>query len=440
MFFDVREYGATGDGQTLDTESIKKAVDACAAAGGGVVYFPGGRYLTGTIALASNITLHISTGATILGSPDLSDYIKTGPEPKGDNSVYHLIQAEDAERVTVTGGGVIDGQGAAYWYETTDRYGAAYSLPNSAPKRPSPMIDFKRCTDVRVENVSIVNAAGWNLHLDQCQRVWIRGVTITNPMTGPNTDGIDINGCRDLFISDCHVETGDDAICLKTDARSSTPCEHITITNCVLASRTCAIKFGTGSHADFRQITVSNCAVYRSEKAFGIYCFDGGTVEDVLVSNMVVETAPTPPNYGDRPIHIDVRRRTDESKLGRVRNITFANWIIRSPGRIIVSAVEPVERLRFTGMQHFVTGVQDLESLADPSPSPMQFAYALPHTRTIPAYYVISGVKSLAIDDVTITSDVELSPMDAIWLENVDQSQIDDVVCDVPVKEIVAKA
>jgi hypothetical protein len=422
----VIEFGVVGDGATLNTTGLQNALNQIAAAGGGEIFFPPGVYLTGGIQIFNNTTIHLSPGSVLLGSRSLSDYQPTGPEPKGDLSVYHLLHAADAKNIIITGGGTVDGQGEAFWDHRpgpkTDDF-RGYPLPISPSGRPSPMIDFRRCENIRFENIKVVNAAGWNIHTQNCRKVWIKGVQILNPMTGPNTDGLDINGCRDVIISDCHIETGDDAICLKTD-RGADICERIVISNCILASRTCAVKLGTGIHNDIRQVSVSNCVVYQSEKAFGIYAFDGGLVEDILVNGMVVETSPSIPNFADRPIHIDVRRRDPESRLSKVRGVTLKNMLIRSPGRIMVTAVAEslVENLRLEQICLQVSGTQNLAEFINPSPSSMQFSKALPHLREIPAHLVFHGIKGLSMAGVEVinASGVMIQGMNGLYLEHVE--------------------
>ncbi len=445
MFFKVLDYAAVNDGETLTTKQLQAAIDACAESGGGEVVVPPGRYLTGTLTLKTGVTFNISAGATILGSPNLEDYQQMGEIPKGDLTVWHLIQAFDADRVTIKGGGTIDGQGQAYWYETEDRYGGKYFLANANNMRPSPMLHFQRCRDLRIQDVNILGAAGWVVHPTQCERVWITGISLRSQMIGPNTDGLDIAGCKDVFIRDCHIETGDDAICFKTEPGSQ-PCERITVSNCVLASRTCAIKFGTGSHNDFRQITVENCVFYASDRGIGMHPYDGGNIEDITFNNIVMESRETPPNYTERAISFDVRPRAADRKsetasktAGIIRNITFSNMTFRGPCRVIIGAETdfPVENLRFFNITHDITKSQELSEFENPSPSPMQYAFTLPHLRTTPAYYVIHGVNGLIMENVTIRSsaDGELSPMNAVYLENVTDARIDRVESQVPLKD-----
>jgi polygalacturonase len=224
--FDVMAHGAAGDGKTLDTAAINQAIVACHAAGGGMVYMPPGIYLSGTVILQSNVTLYLEAGATLLGSRKLSDYTpQPGPSPKADANQTHLVFARDAENIGLAGPGRIDGQGPAFWMPSgrtppppseSWRDVATYdwkSLP-----RPSPMLEFYNCKNLRIEDVRIENAPGWTMRPIQCEHVVIRGIAVNNPVIGPNTDGMDLTCCRNVFISDCLIDTGDDALCLKSES------------------------------------------------------------------------------------------------------------------------------------------------------------------------------------------------------------------------------
>ena len=222
--YDARRFGAAGDGATLDTEAIQQAVDACAAAGGGRVYLQGGAFLSGTIRLKSNVALHVEAGATLLGSTDIADYPDITPE-----IVYlyrarftkSLIYAEGVENIALAGRGVIDGQGPHFPARPGDDKGRPYILR------------FSECKNVRVENLTFRDSARWLSHYLACENVAISGISICSKIR-ENRDGIDIDSCQNVRISDCSIDTGDDAIVLK--ATTDRPCRHVLITNCILSS------------------------------------------------------------------------------------------------------------------------------------------------------------------------------------------------------------
>ncbi len=291
VVFDVTAQGAKGDGKTLDTAAIQKAIDSCHKSGGGVVYFPNGNFLSGTIELKSNVIFRLSPGATLWGSRNMEDYAQP-----------HLIYARGAENIAIDGGGAIDGNGDAFWN--------ADFRPKR--RRPSPEIELVECKDVRIENIRIRNTPGWGIHPLLCDRVVIRGISMITDYRGPNTDGIDPDSTRNLFISDTYIETGDDAIVLKTTGRlgqPAPPTENVTVTNSVLMSDDAALKLGTESYGDFRHIRVSNCVIRKSAEGVAIYGKDGGTFEDVNFSGLSIETSSIDKRR-TYPIYIDLDRRT----------------------------------------------------------------------------------------------------------------------------------
>ncbi|HSV15717.1 MAG TPA: glycoside hydrolase family 28 protein [Tepidisphaeraceae bacterium] len=315
--FDVRDFGGVGDGKTLNTAAFSRAVAAAEAAGGGTVRVGPGRYLTGTIMLKSNVTLDLDAAATLLASesPDdfpLVDEVWTpGRQVRGP-----LIYAVDAQRVAVTGRGVIDGQGRKWWEPIlaakAKRKAGAASSPATEPvaSATSPgdwqygrprLIRFVRCSDVVVEHVTLQNAPEWNIHPLLCERIRIDGVTIFAPVPSPNTDGINVESCRNVQISNCRVDNGDDSITLKSGLdeagrRMGKPCEDITISNCVIYHGHGGVTIGSEMSGGVRNVTVSNCVFHGTDNGIRIKSQRGrgGVVEGVAVSNIVMQDVPHP--------------------------------------------------------------------------------------------------------------------------------------------------
>jgi len=229
-------FGAVPDDDALDTAALQAALDAAHAQGGGTVVLPAGTFDSGTLRLRSNVTLHLGPGATLRGSADLADYDPDHP---------HLLYGKGVERVALTGTGRIDGQGRAFWREVE----GDDDLVAGQDERPWRFVRFEQARDVLVRDLTFENSPSHTLYFYQSRGVRIAGVTIRNPKRGPNTDGIDLQGTSDVRISDCHIATGDDAICLKGNAGVT---EHVTVTNCYLESDDAAIKFGTGSRHAIR--------------------------------------------------------------------------------------------------------------------------------------------------------------------------------------------
>lgn len=311
--FDVKEYGAVGDGSALDSRAINHTIEACHAAGGGIVYLSPGNYLSGTVVLLSNVTLYLEAGATLLGSKNLVDYrLEQGPHAKGDANQKHLIFARDAENVGVAGPGRIDGQGTAFWVPSgrivpppQDSWKDVATYDWKAMDRPSPLLEFYNCRNLRLEEVRIENASGWTVRPIQCENVWITGITIKNPVIGPNTDGLDLTCSRNVFISDCLIDTGDDAICLKSESPyGGEPqlSKNITITNCVLTCCCNGLKFGTATRGGFENVTFSNSVIFNEDvdlkarviSGIALEIVDGGWMEGVVISNIRMQRVRTP--------------------------------------------------------------------------------------------------------------------------------------------------
>src|SRR5450756_937307 len=311
-YFDVRQYGARGDGKSKDTASLQRAVDECAAAGGGVVYLSPGIYLSGTVILKDNVTFHLEAGATLLGSTQLADYRhQSGPPVLGDANGKHLIFAREAKNVTLSGAGRIDGQGPAFWVPSgrkvpppADAWRDVATYDWKPLDRPSPMVEFCACTNLRIEGVTLANAAGWTLRPIECDTVAISGIKIRNPIIGPNTDGIDPTCCRNVFIGDCDIATGDDCICLKSEGPYGRMglTKNITITNCVMTCCCNGLQFGTATRGGFENVTFSNSVIYNEQvplnarviSGIAIEMVDGGWVDGVAISNIRMQRVRTP--------------------------------------------------------------------------------------------------------------------------------------------------
>jgi polygalacturonase len=282
---DVRNYGAKGDGKTKDTKAVQAAIDACVRKGGGTVYFPAGSFLCGSLHLASGVRLHLDSGAVLLASKDKADFDPYEPlgfknAADSETSFFHhaLIWAEDADHIAITGTGTIDGN--------RKRRGG-----------PKP-IALKRCKDVVIRDITILDSPNYCISLLGTDYVTIDGVTIRNGYS----DGIDPDCCHHVRIANCHIESWDDAIVPKTSfslgRRRST--ENVTVTNCVLATNCNAFKLGTESGGDFRNITVSNCAMFARAQGrppisgVSLLTVDGSSIEGVAISSLLPTCARHP--------------------------------------------------------------------------------------------------------------------------------------------------
>lgn len=287
--YDIKKLGANIDGKTLNTKLIQQTIDICSSHGGGTIKFPSGKYLTGALELKNGVTLSIEKGATLLGSQNIKDYeirIHTG-NGKLVTRRASLINANDQENISITGDGSIDGQGSVFLRRTPD---------NRENHRPT-VINFKHCRNVKVEGIFLTNSGSWMQHYYACNNVQIRSIRVYNHCNH-NNDGIDIDGCRDVLISDCIVDSDDDAICLKSTGHHV--CENVLVTNCLARSFCNALKLGTESIGGFRNVVISNCTVtpcepqrryygYElGESAISVEMVDGGILEQVTISNITI--------------------------------------------------------------------------------------------------------------------------------------------------------
>lgn len=283
--FNVRNFGAKGDGATMDTKSIQQAIDKAFEAGGGVVDVPSGTYLVGTIILKDNVELHLDPGAKILGSPDYKDYLeiihKYESRTNGLYAKHFVVFAENARNISITGTGIIDGNGLKNYQD-------------EGPQNLRPyMVRLVNCDNVTIRDVMLLESANWTLHLLGCRDVNIDGVVIENH-TDSNRDGIDIDACNRVTVSNCRLLTGDDAIVMK--ATNDTLCQNIAITNCIIRTNASAVKTGTESNGGFKNITVSNCVIKDLPRHAGIELMtvDGGIMQNIVLENITMENVATP--------------------------------------------------------------------------------------------------------------------------------------------------
>ena len=342
--FNVRDFGAKGDGVTRDTSTIQAAVDAASASGGGSVVFPSGRFLSGTIFVKSRVTLHLSSGAVLLGSPDIADYPARDFPARdldvGGYEVWALVYAEDAEQITIEGDGVIDGSG--------EHFPRSVVRNPELAERPRPrLIFFKNCRTVRLRDVTLRESGLWTVHLALCDMVRISGLSVTSTFH-LNQDGIVLDSCRDATVSDCSVNTVDDAIVLKSSFPRA--CSDITISNCSVQSLCAGLKLGTQSLGGFRNITISNCVLHDCRLGgLKFQTVDGGDLEDVTVHNITMHDVAAPISFrrGDRGFDFGFRDVERPRPVGVLRHVRISH----------VRATLPVDAARRDGDTMSIAGI-----------------------------------------------------------------------------------
>jgi len=426
---DIREFGAVGDGTTLCTRSICDAIEEAAKPQStGTVYIPKGVWLSGTIAIPSNITLDIAGGATLLGSGNIADYTAYArnvynPENHVDIQMHHLLIIEGAENVTIRGGGCIDGNGEAFWDPPRN-----CEFFTARPARPSPMIEMRNSKNVTIENIVVANSPGWTVHASLCESIRMRGIEVRNNMFGPNTDGIDITDSKDVFVSDCNITAGDDAIVLKSLGGI---CERIVVTNCITRTRCSALKLGCSeSLGIIRRVTMSNCVVHDSSRGISLFCVAGGLFEDVTFSNMVLETDNDLALVN--PIHIHCSRRPGGSKpdrgLGKIRNIRVNGLLVKSDARILLTNQDggELENIFLSNiLMEYPQKVENQFEWARRAESG-QFSCYCPDARAAQACVVAYNVKNLILRDIVAQwPDNNTVPMHFCWARNVQNGFID---------------
>jgi polygalacturonase len=306
---DVRGFDAVGDGATLNTVAFRRAIEACHDAGGGVVLVPAGIWLTGPIHLRSNVNLHLEREALVRFSTRCADYLPvvfTRWEGVECYNYSPLIYAPDCSNIAITGEGTFEGQGQAWWHWKQAQQAAVKTLYDAQFKgvpvdrriygtetdalRPQ-FFQPIGCRDVLVEGVTFVNGPMWTIHPIYCENLVVRAVTVNS--SGPNTDGLNPDSCRNVLIEDCSFSTGDDCIAVNSGMnedgwRVARPCENILIRNCRMSEGHGAVAIGSGMSGGVRNVYVHDCHFSGGDQGIRLKSMRGrgGFVENVTFANI----------------------------------------------------------------------------------------------------------------------------------------------------------
>ncbi len=316
--FNVLDYGAVPDGRTLCTSGIQAAIDAAHLYGNGRVVSPAGSFLSGSLVIKSGVELHLLQDAVLLGSTNPDHYIKL-------NRWKALLLADGENDIMITGPGKIDGQGRQLALHIDSLFYAGkldstdYNFVEMRPMhyvRPQ-LIEFVNCKNIKVTNVTLRNAACWVQTYDLCDNIILDHVQVDSDAYW-NNDGIDIQDCKKVRITNCYINAADDGICLKSQSRDHF-CDSIYIAHCTVRSSASAVKFGTVSHGGFKNVTIEHIKVFDTfRSALAIECVDGGTLENILIENVNAV------NTGNA-IFIRLGDRSKTRDPGFLRNVTLRN-------------------------------------------------------------------------------------------------------------------
>jgi polygalacturonase len=283
--------GETGEEENY-TSIFQKAFRICKKQGGGTVYVPPGKYLTGPIEMISNTNLHIDAGAELVFSNDLNDFtlIQSRWEGHVRDSYFPLIYGKNLENVSVTGRGILNGQGAWWWKKHK----------NKTLKYPRPrFISFDSCERILIEGIKLIDSPSWTVNPVKSQNITIHNISIKNPADSPNTDGINPDSCSEVRISDCHVDVGDDCITIKSGVESNAEriaCRNISITNCTLVHGHGGVVIGSEMSGSIQNVVISNCIFYQTDRGVRIKSRRGrgGVVEDIRINNLIMDEVMCP--------------------------------------------------------------------------------------------------------------------------------------------------
>jgi polygalacturonase len=362
--YNIKTFGALGDGKTVNTLSIQKVINKCRDDGGGTVLIPAGTYISGAIQLYSNIELRLEQGAILKGSDKVSDYFLNGKK-------VGLIYAENSTNISITGEGNIDGNGDAFMdlnhYWGLDSASVRFTRqknyfrevlsgvgdgPLAPLDRPYQMIIISNCTNVSIRDVLISNSPFWTVHIADCDGVIVKGIRIWNNLLIPNNDGIDFTSCSNVQMSDCDIRTGDDGIVVtgysnyydlpgyKNIRHDS---QNVTVTNCCIVSRSSGIRIGCEDQNNMLNYTFSNIVITNSFRGINLCVRDSGSIKGIVFSNIIIQTQFYTGNWwgNGEPIHISVIQSKEKVTAGSISNVIFNNIIAESvAGILLYSSME----------------------------------------------------------------------------------------------------
>ena len=398
----ITDFGAQSNDGQLDTEAIQKAIDFAQQQGGGTVVFPLGTYLSGTIQLRPTVSIRLDSGSLWQASPYFSDYDTL-------TKVSFLV-GEGLEQIRIGGKGTIDGQGTAFWDEQFKPL-----------DRPAPWIRLADCQNIHIEGIRLQYSPSHTLRIEHSDSVWINDLTIWNPLRGPNTDGIDVVDSKNVWIEDCYIRTGDDAICLKS---SRGWVETVHVANCRLISDDAAIKFGTSSRVGVRDCQFQSIDIDSTRYGIALFMLEGGLFQNNTFTDITIKNGSR--HRFQYPIYVDVDRRTPSDQIGQIERLTFKHLTIQTDGKVLLSGhpEHPLRDIRIEDIEYtYYPSEIDFSKAKKPRGNKkypkLASSYDFAHR---PERWVFAFTEQLKLENIRYVDGNALSKED-IWLHEVIRRQ-----------------
>lgn len=416
MKYSISDYSADPAGSLKSTSALQAAIDAAAEAGGGTVIIPPGRYVIGTVRLQSNIRLSIEPGAVLAGSPDMDDYEEDdeGHIPPEFPYVRCLFTGYDLENVEITGGGTVDGSGAAFMdysvptFDNTFTKEALAAMPEDRRNeyvskhermRPTWIFFLRRCRNIRFHDFRMVDMARWTTRFSLCENIIMSGLIIENDLRAANSDGMHFTSCRNVMISDCTITSGDDCIAVTTYGDDDSTCSGVTVTNCVLTSHSAGIRIGFSPEALLEDVIVNSCIFRNCNRGVGIFAGTGARVRHITLSDLRISTRLIAGTWWGKAEPILITTLGQEAVI---EDVCIADVSAQSEQGIVMHAADgsAIRDIRFSDirlclesgpMSPFSSGTLDLRPL-------------LMERRLLPAVFA-HGVSGLTLRDIDIVID-----------------------------------
>jgi polygalacturonase len=359
--YNIVNYGSIGDGKALNTPFIQKALDDCHKHGGGQVVIPTGKFVTGTLRLYSNMNLHFEEGASLVGSTENKDYgyqKDFGFSGLGAGNKTGILVAHNEENISITGFGSIKGNGTLFMYMDSLQYGMDFDTKYTRQKkdymnpkygredgpvlwkgtyeeRPGVMLMFSSCKNVTVSGIHIEESPNWTLAFLNSDHIQVNGITITNNMLIPNSDGVDFYDSKNIVIANCMIQAGDDAIAVVSSS-------HLTASNCNLQSRSSGIRIGYNvwTNNNSGDLLFNNITIHDSNRGIGIFQRQKGDMENMVFSNISISTRLHSGQWWGHgeAIHISSVPGLGSKETGSISHIHFSNIVASSESGIVVYA------------------------------------------------------------------------------------------------------